>query len=119
MRVPAAGGSLAQAREFLRRQLSILGVDGPGEDAVLAVNEAVANAVRHAYPAGSGDVEVTVGPIGDGVSVLVRDDGRGPGPWYDTRGAGLGTTIMDRCAITLTVSRRIEGGTEVAFTFQR
>ena len=89
------------------------------DDVVLAVNEAVTNVVRHAYPDEDGELEVLVEAVAEGVSVHIRDNGRGPGPWRDTAGSGLGTMVMEGLADSVIVSGRTGTGTEVALTFHR
>jgi two-component sensor histidine kinase len=88
-------------------------MDGRTDDAVLAGNEAVANTARHAYPDAVGEVEIAVEPTGEGAALFVRDEGRGPGPWEDTRGSGLGTKLMHHCSDTVAINGRDAGGTEV------
>lgn len=59
---PADATRLAVIRHELRRWVTPLGLSGDEiDDLVLAVDEAVANAVRHAYPADRpGEVELTL-----------------------------------------------------------
>ncbi len=98
-------------------------VEGLGVDraaVALAVTEAVANAVRHAYPSGIGEVRVRVSAVDNGVVVSVADDGigvrgftasRSPG---DGLGLGLIRALADRA--------RIEpgsNGTLVEMVFER
>jgi anti-sigma regulatory factor (Ser/Thr protein kinase) len=48
------------------------------DEALLAVDEAAANAVEHAYdPAEPGEVELTVWTESDALCVEIRDHGRG------------------------------------------
>jgi two-component sensor histidine kinase len=58
---------------------------------VLAVNELVVNALRHAFPNGrSGDIIVTLAQIGDELHVTVADDGAGlPDNYCEGRGYGM------------------------------
>ncbi len=95
-----------------------LGID---RDAVaLAVTEAVANAVRHAYPGGPGEVRVVVSVVGDGVVVSVSDDGIGVRGFTATQspGVGLGLGLIRALADRV----RIEpgsNGTLVEMVFER
>ena len=62
-------------------------------DVLLAVNEALANAVEHAYPGSSGIVDLLAqhDPVGDALSITVQDYGswRPPTPTGSMRGRGL------------------------------
>ena len=86
----------------------------------LAVTEACANVVLHAYPtpqAGEFEVEARAVP-GESVEVIVRDYGGGMGRESESPGAGLGLSLIG----TLTTHHEIRpaaqaGGTEVVMTF--
>lgn len=86
-------------------------------DAVLAVSEACANAVQHAYTDGEpGDVEVTgrlvAAADGRRVRWTVRDHGR----WRDAAaGRGFGLPTVEACMESVEV-RPGEGGTVVRLT---
>ena len=74
-----APDQLAVVREAMRSWLASAGVDaGDGEVVVLAAGELCANAVEHAYPAGSdAAVEVALArEPGGGLTLVVRDRGR-------------------------------------------
>jgi anti-sigma regulatory factor (Ser/Thr protein kinase) len=98
-------------------------VDGLGVDqgaVALAVTEAVANAVRHAYPDGSGEAQVVVEVTDEQVVVSVTDQGTGVRGFTASRspGAGLGLRLIR----TLADDVRIEpgsGGTLVRMMFKR
>ena len=96
--LPATVASVAEARRAMRRFASELEVDVDGM--VLAVSEAVANVVTHAYEAGAGGVielSATASPYE--VSVVVRDHGRGlAGADRASAGAGYGIEIIRRLA---------------------
>ena len=118
LRLPATPASLAQVRQFLRGQLALSGIHGRTDDVVLAGHEAASNVVRHAYP-GSGEVEVEVRPTQEGVTIFVRDEGRGHRTSTDNPGAGLGTTLMEGTADSVSISARSAPGTEVVLSFQQ
>ncbi len=93
---PATPTILAHVRRDLRAWLRRHGVDRQDEDAlVLAVSEAGANAVEHAYGDGDreGVVAVEATSEGDTIVVSVRDNGT----WrseVDRQDRGRGTAIM-------------------------
>jgi serine/threonine-protein kinase RsbW len=67
-------GDLATVREFVARIGTHLGLDaGAIYDLQLAVDEACANVIKHGYGGQPGRIEVTVGPVEEGVQVVVRD----------------------------------------------
>ena len=82
-------------------------------DIALAVTEACANVVRHAYPDGGGEVEAA---LVDGDLVVCVSDA-GVGFEYPSRqpGAGLGVPLMERLAATTINSR--PGCTRVQMRF--
>jgi anti-anti-sigma factor len=91
----ARADQLAVVREAMRSWLAGAGVDaGDSEIVVLAAGELCANAVEHAYPAGSdAAVEISLArePGGE-LALVVRDRGRWRPPPADpgNRGRGLG-----------------------------
>lgn len=87
------------------------------EPVALAVSEAVGNAVRHAYPGGTGPVELEAELQEPDLVIYVRDEGVGVGGISSTPGLGLGMTIMRRMG-RLRIDRRPEGGTQVALRFR-
>ncbi|MEW6583569.1 MAG: SpoIIE family protein phosphatase, partial [Actinomycetota bacterium] len=112
-RFPARPEELAPLRRAVRAWLAQVGVDGgAAQDLILAMGEAAANAVEHAYPRGRGDVEVRMRLAADGgVSVVVADQGEWrdpPAPGVRGRGTALIRALMDDVAI-----ERRGGGTEV------
>lgn len=119
LNVPATPDSLALVREHLRERVRKLGMDGRTDDVLLAVNEAVSNAVRHAYPGGSGTVDLDLSDEDDAVIVVVRDQGRGPHGHDDSAGSGFGIEIMQAVADSASIVARPGGGTEVRLAFRR
>ncbi|BBD08908.1 ATP-binding SpoIIE family protein phosphatase [Desulfovibrio ferrophilus] len=119
---------VGEARALVRRAIADLAkqIDGKNVlyDLDLALTEAVANVVEHAYPEGQpGDVDVEVRVIpGRSVSMEVRDSG----PGFDPTGrdvnppgpeavSGRGLYIISQLAETLDVVRR-DGMNIVSFT---
>ena len=112
LRLPAEPHVLTSLRRTLRLWLGALGA-GEMEtyDVLVAVTEAAANAVEHAYgPVDAWfEVEATAGDDGD-VMVVVRDHGRWRPPRGHNRGRGtlLMQELMDHFEVTTS-----EEGTEV------
>jgi anti-sigma regulatory factor (Ser/Thr protein kinase) len=96
-----------------------LGVDG---DAVaLAVTEAVANAVRHAYPSGTGEVRVGVSGNAGEVVVMVTDEGVGVRGFTASRrgpGSGHGLALIRALADRVRIEPSSDG-TLVEMVFER
>jgi anti-sigma regulatory factor (Ser/Thr protein kinase) len=95
--LPAAPGAASDARRAVHAVAA--GRVGDGYAVALAVSEAVANVVVHAYrnqDPGSepGEVHVTVTVDGEELLVSVADEGMGMRPRPDSTGAGLGLPIM-------------------------
>ena len=113
--LPAAPASVAAARRLMRRFAGDLGVD---LDAIeLAVSEAVANAVVHAYEDGDGTVEVRAEAAPYELRIAVRDHGGGIRPGT-TGGAGFGLAIIRRLAQHVDVDDTA-GGVTLRMTFPR
>ncbi len=85
------------------------------DDLQLSVNEAVSNAVEHAYPPDPrGDVVVELARTGDGaVAARVRDFGQWRPPAADQGYRGRGLGMIRTLAQDVTIER--DNGTEVAF----
>lgn len=68
----------ATARRFASESLVGEGLsEGETFDILLALNEAVANACRHAYPTFKGEITIRCGREGDEFVLTVSDDGKG------------------------------------------
>ena len=94
---PATPASIGAARRHVRCFAAGLEVDLDG--VVLAVSEAVSNAVAHAYAEGvRGQVELTAGSSASEFTVTVRDHGRGIARGGSGAGAGFGLKIIRRVA---------------------
>jgi PAS domain S-box-containing protein len=99
-------------------------LEGVDLDAVrLAVGEACANVVLHAYRAttATGDIHLRAQAVSDGdrtgLVVEVRDDGCGPTPRTDSPGLGLGLPLMARLTRELQILDREPTGTLVRLSF--
>ena len=87
-------------------------------DIRLAVTEACANAVVHAYPDGhKGPMEVVVSMDEETLTVLVRDWGCGIRPRPDSPGLGLGLSLIAALAETVQLGHNIAEHTEVRMKF--
>lgn len=88
--------------------------------AALAVTEAVANAVVHAYRDrhSPGEVEISARRDDAGLHVIVRDCGTGMTPHPGSGGAGLGLPLISSLADRIEVVGAIGEGTELRMTFQ-
>ena len=86
----------------------------------LAVDEAVSNAVRHAYMSGSGCVHVFVEGDDSIFAVVVRDNGRGftgrEAPRKE-RAGGFGLGLIEALTRECTVVSQPRRGTEVRMVF--
>jgi anti-sigma regulatory factor (Ser/Thr protein kinase) len=94
--LPATRESVAAARGAVRRFATGMDVDLDG--VLLAVSEAVANAVTHAYAGAGGPVELEAAASPFELTVVVRDQGRGLDADHGTAGAGFGLRIIRHVA---------------------
>jgi anti-sigma regulatory factor (Ser/Thr protein kinase) len=87
-------------------------------DIRLAVTEACANVVVHAYPGeDAGPMEVVATMEEGELTVIVRDWGRGIGPRPDSPGLGLGLSLIAALAEKVQLGHGGEEHTEVRMTF--
>jgi signal transduction histidine kinase/CheY-like chemotaxis protein len=108
--------NLVVLRRALRRWLAANGVTAAGSyDAVLAVNESVANAIEHAYGLEGGNIHVRAEREHAALRISVRDDGSWRAPRGDHRGRGL--EMMRRLMDEVEVCAD-EGGTQVTLVWQ-
>jgi anti-sigma regulatory factor (Ser/Thr protein kinase) len=117
---PSRPEELRIARDAARNWLEQHGVLGRrAHDVVLALGEACANAVEHAYRGGTGEgegeVEVEISGTAADLLLSVRDRGRWRVPAADGD-RGRGTSIMQALASELRVDTT-EGGTTVTIRF--
>ena len=88
------------------------------EDMRLAVTEACANVVRHAYDGeDTGPIDVVVRPSGDRLEVIVSDRGRGMGPSPDVDGPGLGLPLIAALAESIEVEDAPIRGNRLRMSF--
>ena len=118
LRVPASEDSLPVVRQALRSLGETVAAETEAlEDAELAVTEALANAVEHAYPDGDGDVIVRFEPRERDMLVTVRDHGEGmpSDVRRSSEGRGFGLSMIE--GIAKQVEIREDEGTEVEMEF--
>lgn len=86
---------------------------------VLAVNELVVNALRHAFPEGrSGTVRVHVARDGDDLLVTVADDGQGLPPNH-TDGQGYGSKLVRMMTAQIGATMQVDSsGNGACFTMR-
>jgi serine/threonine-protein kinase RsbW len=88
------------------------------EDVRLAVSEACANAVIHAYANQSaGLMDIDVRTTGGDLQVSVRDHGAGMAPRTDSPGLGVGLPLMASLAGSMELLSPPGGGTEIRMRF--
>ena len=114
LQMPARPESLAEVRRALRRWLRAVHA---GEEDVtlltLAVGEATANAVEHAYSPTPATYTLTADCDDGVVTIVITDAGRWRRPRGSNRGRGL--TIMDNAMDSVDV-RPTDFGTEITMT---
>jgi serine/threonine-protein kinase RsbW len=115
-RVPADATSVRDLRcaivEFVHTNCA--NADEIAGDVALAVTEACANVVRHAYPGRRGDVCLDAHMDGDQLVVAVADRGVGIAAPSRNPGLGLGLRLIDHLADSQV---RSEDGTVVEMRF--
>lgn len=117
--LPARAENVAVVRHVLSGVGEALGLHPETlSDVKLAVSEACANVVVHAYEDDGGgllDLELSVG---EGyIEIVVRDHGRGMMPRADSPGLGVGLPLIASLAESLEIANRSDGGTEVRMRF--
>jgi serine/threonine-protein kinase RsbW len=118
--LPAEADSVVLARQMVRGVVDALGwTEDRRTDVSIAVTEACANAVLHAYPEGGGDYEVLAWARPDRLLVTIRDFGQGIVPRLPSPAAGLGLGLPLMLAIgdEVAFSSDGAGATEVRITF--
>jgi anti-sigma regulatory factor (Ser/Thr protein kinase) len=111
LRLPADPRTLAHVRRMLRRWLIERGAaEGDVAEVTIAVSEACANAIEHAYSPSPASFELDASGNNGEVTVAVRDGGRWRPPRGTNRGRGLSIMVaaMDDVQID-----RTDTGTQV------
>lgn len=119
--LPARAQSLRIVREALDE---LPGVTWTGQSTLLddmriAVTEACANVVMHAYPGrDDGVLQVTGDVDGGRFQISVRDDGHGIRPRPDSPGLGIGLPLIVALTDVLEIGPGSHGGNDVRMTFR-
>ncbi|MET9225756.1 SpoIIE family protein phosphatase [Lentzea sp. NPDC003310] len=115
LRLPASPEQLSGLRRAAADWARLAGLsDDAAYDLELAVGEAAANVVDHAYPEGDGTFESTFESTGRGVRVSVRDAGRWRPPPADKGHRGRGLDMIRAIADEYEL-RPDENGTTIRF----
>jgi two-component sensor histidine kinase len=88
----------------------------------IIVNELVMNAVKYAYPDGSGPIHVALKSEGDELLLAITDDGVGLNTETDPRGTGMGQRIVTAMASKLEADVERDpnhNGTRIVLRFRR
>jgi anti-sigma regulatory factor (Ser/Thr protein kinase) len=120
LRLPARPDAVTVVRQALAGLGDALGTDDATvADISVAVSEACANVVVHAYPV-QGSLEVEAWPSGRRLVVVVRDRGRGIAPRArgTSPGLGLGMPLMAALASQVCFTSPRPGTNEVWMTFR-
>jgi anti-sigma regulatory factor (Ser/Thr protein kinase)/putative methionine-R-sulfoxide reductase with GAF domain len=108
LELPADPSVLARVRRLMRRWLRDRGADaGAVTEITIAVNEACANAIEHAYPPRPATFELRARAVGDEVVIAIRDAGRWRQPRGEDRGRGL--TIIEAAMDDIEVNPNADG----------
>jgi anti-sigma regulatory factor (Ser/Thr protein kinase) len=116
---PAVPEAVPVARQTLTAVAAAAGAGGERlEEIRLAVSEALTNAVVHAYrDVDAGRFHVTAAVASGELWVLISDDGRGLHAWNDSRGLGVGLSLISGLSDDFAIVTRASGGTEVQMRF--
>ena len=114
--LPSEPRSVATARNAMSELARRVGASA--EDVRLAVSEAVANAVLHGYRGRRPGTIAVSGKLERGrLLIKVADDGIGMTPNLDSKGLGLGLSVISKLAADVRFISSQEG-TTVAMTFE-
>ena len=120
LELPSIAESLTLVRGMLGGVAELLTMDPELlDDLKTAVSEAANNVVMHAYDGEPGPLKVKLIVTGDGIEVLVRDEGVGMSPLapVEDRLQGVGIPVMQALAQRADFRRGERGGTEVRMFF--
>jgi serine/threonine-protein kinase RsbW len=116
--LPAERASVPRARHSVADFARAAGLSEAQLDPVqLAVTEAAANVVLHAYPEGGGVIHLEAARVGSELWVIVSDEGEGMRSGVSSPGLGQGLRLITQSADAVTIANRSSGGTEVRMRF--
>jgi anti-sigma regulatory factor (Ser/Thr protein kinase) len=119
MSLPAKAENVAVVRHAIAGLAERIGMDEASTaDLKTVVTEACMNVVVHAYPDPEGEtglLEVDAVPDGDGLTVAVRDFGRGisPRPGVDRPSLRIGLALIAALSSSFEIRGGVERGTEI------
>ncbi len=117
MALPAKAENVAVVRHAIAGLAERIGMDEASTaDLKTVVTEACMNVVVHAYPEDeAGLLEVEATPDGDGLTVAVRDFGRGisPRPGVDRPSLRIGLALIAALSSSFEIRGGVEQGTEI------
>jgi serine/threonine-protein kinase RsbW len=115
--LPASAENVAVVRHAIAGLAERIGMDEASTaDLKTVVTEACMNVVVHAYPEDeTGLLEIDAVPDGDGLTVAVRDYGRGisPRPGVDRPSLRIGLALIAALSSSFEIRGGIERGTEI------
>jgi serine/threonine-protein kinase RsbW len=115
--LPAVPGSVHAARHAVAAFCVGRALDHEG--IAIAVSEAVANAVTHAYPDGAhGPVRVVADFEPGSLLLIISDKGQGMTPRTESPGMGAGLGVIARIATSLQIDDN-PSGTRLTMRFER
>ena len=117
MFLPAKAENVAVVRHALAGLAEEIGMDEAGiADLKTVVTEACMNVVAHAYGGEAGPLTVEANPDADGLTVVVRDEGRGIRPQADVDKPSLrlGLSLIAALSSSFAISGGLDRGTEVS-----
>lgn len=122
MTLPARAEGVAVVRQALAGMADALAVDAAVlADMKMAVSEACTNVVVHAYEDTDGMLEVEMSADDVGLTIRVRDHGRGIQPQVkqsrEVPALGLGLPLIAALSDTFELQGAVGEGTEVRMTF--
>jgi hypothetical protein len=116
MSLPARAENVAVIRHALAGLAEEIGMDEAGvADLKTVVTEACMNVAVHAYDGDPGPLNVLAEPDEDGLTVIVRDSGRGIRPRADVEQSSLrlGLSLIAALSSSFSFSGGIDRGTQV------
>ena len=115
--LPAVRSSVWKARRAVAAFCVGQALDHEG--IAIAVSEAVANVVMHAYPDGAtGAVRVFADLEPGSLLIMISDDGQGMTRGTDSPGMGVGLDVIARIATSLQIDDD-DSGTRLTMRFER